>query len=79
MRTPAWLIKEKIMNKVEGGNLPQLRFSEFQKNWIEVRLGGISEFLKGKGISKSDVDVNGQLKCIRYGELYTHYNEVMAL
>ena len=57
---------------------PTLRFPEFDGAWKETRLGDISEFLKGKGISKSDVDIEGKLECIRYGELYTHYGEVIT-
>jgi type I restriction enzyme S subunit len=57
---------------------PILRFPEFKGNWKEIRLGNIAEFLKGKGISKSDVDIKGKLECIRYGELYTHYGEVIS-
>ncbi|WP_419620426.1 restriction endonuclease subunit S, partial [Thiolapillus sp.] len=41
------------------------------------RLGEIGKISKGKGISKSDIKPNGALPCIRYGELYTHYGEVI--
>ena len=40
-------------------------------------MGDIATFSKGKGISKSDIDDDGQLECIRYGELYTTYNEII--
>ena len=40
-------------------------------------MGDIATFSKGKGISKSDIDNDGQLECIRYGELYTTYNELI--
>ena len=43
-------------------------------DWDEVRLGDISTFHKGKGISKKDISHNG-IACIRYGELYTKYSE----
>ena len=46
------------------------------KDWEVVRLGEVCEFLKGKGISKDDLADNGIL-CIRYGELYTTYNEII--
>lgn len=46
--------------------------------WEEKRLGEIALFLKGKGISKDDVVIGGQLECIRYGELYTTYSEVIS-
>lgn len=59
--------------------IPKLRFPEFKDSgeWEEKKLGEICEFLKGKGISKADADELGKLPCIRYGELYTHYREVI--
>jgi len=59
--------------------VPEWRFPEFQNDgeWVEKKLGEVAKFLKGKGISKSDIDENGNLPCIRYGELYTHYNETI--
>ena len=41
------------------------------------KLGNVATFLKGKGISKSDIVEKGNLPCIRYGELYTHYKETI--
>ncbi|WP_158407785.1 restriction endonuclease subunit S [Elizabethkingia anophelis] len=40
-------------------------------------MGEIATFSKGKGISKSDIEENGLTECIRYGELYTYYGEVI--
>lgn len=59
--------------------LPNLRFPEFRNTgeWEEKQLDEIAIFIKGKGISKSDISQNGALPCIRYGELYTHYNETI--
>ena len=59
----------------------ELRFkdddgSEFPE-WVERKLGEVSTFTKGKGISKEDITQNGNIACIRYGELYTHYNETI--
>lgn len=68
------------MNKViENISLPKYRFPNFlyDGEWQEKSLGSIALFLKGKGISKADVIQNGKTPCIRYGELYTHYNEVI--
>ncbi|MDE2797784.1 MAG: restriction endonuclease subunit S [Gemmatimonadota bacterium] len=50
---------------VKNGQLP--------KGWREVRLGEISKFSKGSGITKSEVRDTG-VPCIRYGELYTKHN-----
>lgn len=45
--------------------------------WKEMQLGSMVTFSKGKGISKEDIVVGGKNKCIRYGELYTTYGEVI--
>lgn len=59
--------------------VPKLRFPEFREasRWVEKPLGEQAVFHKGRGISKADLDVNGALPCIRYGELYTRYGEVI--
>ncbi len=64
----------------EGEKVPKYRFPEFEKDgeWEEKKLGNIATFSKGKGISKSNVVKGGSLPCIRYGELYTHYNETIS-
>jgi len=64
------MLKEKML-------VPQLRFSEFEGEWKINKLGQIAKFLKGKGISKNDIINDGENECIRYGELYTTYNEVI--
>jgi type I restriction enzyme S subunit len=66
------------MNK-ENKIVPKLRFPEFlnSSDWSEDTLGNNATFLKGKGISKSDIAENGIYPCIRYGELYTHYRETI--
>lgn len=61
----------------EGERVPRVRFGEFEGEWEEKALGEVASFLKGKGISKSDIIPNGTLPCIRYGELYTHYGETI--
>ncbi len=55
---------------------PIIRFPEFEGSWNESKLGSIATFSKGKGIAKGDISSNGINKCIRYGELYTYYNEL---
>ena len=63
----------------EGETAPRLRFPEFRgaKKWQRMRLEEISTFHKGKGIAKADIAPNGKNLCIRYGELYTTYGEVI--
>ena len=55
-----------------------MRFPGFEGEWTSNRLGDFAKFSKGKGISKIDIDENGETECIRYGELYTHYGEVIG-
>ncbi len=47
-------------------------------NWQRVRLGDIAYFLKGKGLSKSQVSSNAKHECILYGELFTYYDRVIT-
>lgn len=63
----------------EGETRPRLRFPEFRNapEWEQHRLGDIASISKGKGISKADIAVEGRTPCIRYGELYTVYGEVI--
>ncbi len=58
-------------------NLPELRFPEFAEAWQSKKMGRFAKFSKGKGISKNDISADGETECIRYGELYTIYTEVI--
>lgn len=58
-------------------NLPEIRFPEFNGDWKSIQFGDIGKFSKGKGISKEDISEHGATECIRYGELYTTYNETI--
>lgn len=68
-----------MSNETKNKVVPKLRFPEFKDSgdWDEKLLEDVAIFLKGKGISKSDISTNGILPCIRYGELYTHYKEII--
>ena len=56
----------------KNSNSPALRFPGFTDPWQRIRLGEISTFNKGVGISKDQRSVCGN-PCILYGELYTTY------
>ncbi|MGB5888285.1 MAG: restriction endonuclease subunit S [Acinetobacter venetianus] len=68
-----------VLDFQENSVLPKLRFTEFEQEaqWDIKKLANIATFLKGKGISKADIDETGVIPCIRYGELYTTYNEII--
>lgn len=58
--------------------VPRLRFPKFSEAWRADRVGKIAEIFKGKGIAKSDISNDGIHPCIRYGELYTVYGELVT-
>lgn len=64
---------------IEHNHIPALRFPEFLNDgeWEVKRLGEIAEFFKGKGIPKTEASDKGKTPCVRYGELYTHYKEII--
>ena len=59
-----------------------IRFKDDHENdfpdWEEKKLGEIATFSKGSGISKAEVHDDGATPCIRYGELYTLYSELIG-
>ena len=63
--------------KKEEKKIPNLRFPGFKGAWENNALGSIAHFSKGKGISKSEITEDGDLECIRYGQLYTVYGEII--
>jgi type I restriction enzyme, S subunit len=63
------IFSQKLRFKADDG-------SDFP-DWEERKLGEIAKFSKGKGVSKSDISEEGTQECIRYGELYTDYAEVI--
>ena len=46
------------------------------EDWQARPLGTIGSFSKGQGVRKNEAS-SGELPCIRYGEIYTHHNEVV--
>jgi type I restriction enzyme S subunit len=78
--------KKRALNRYKAGVMQKLfsqtiRFTREsgQKfpDWNTSKLGDFVSFSKGKGISKSDISASGKTPCIRYGELYTLYREVI--
>lgn len=65
------------VTKAQGAE-PRLRFPAFSGAWQSRRVGEIADIYKGKGIAKSDISADGIYQCIRYGELYTVYGEVIT-
>lgn len=71
--------KRGIMQKIFSR---EIRFKDEKGNdfpdWKSKKFASVATFLKGKGISKDEIDLSGKNKCIRYGELYTEYTEVIC-
>lgn len=48
-------------------------------NWCVKKLKYVTKkIFKGSGIKKDDVTENGDLGCVRYGEIYTKYNNTIC-
>jgi type I restriction enzyme, S subunit len=45
-------------------------------DWKTLELGQLGTFLKGSGVKKDEAK-SGNLPCIRYGEIYTHHNDII--
>ena len=67
-------IKAGIMQELLTG---ETRLSEFGDRWAATRLGDVSSFHKGKGLSKGELVPFGDEPCIHYGELFTKYPETI--
>ena len=71
--------KKGVMQKIFS---QQIRFKQDDGkpfvDWEKQKLGEVANFSKGKGISKENLVKSGKLKCIRYAELYTFYDEVIS-
>jgi type I restriction enzyme S subunit len=66
-------LKQTAMQQLLTG---QTRLPGFHSKWRETDLGALGQFLKGRGVTK-DQARSGNLACVRYGELYTHHNDVV--
>lgn len=66
-------LKQAAMQELLTG---KIRLPGFHGEWEETTLGELGQFLKGSGVTK-DQTRNGCLACVRYGELYTHHNDVI--
>ena len=80
--------KKELMEQYKKGMMQTLFSQEIRfkdengkdyPDWEEKRLGEVATFSKGKEISKVDISEDGNLECIRYGELYTHYKELIDI
>ena len=47
---------------------------DIPSHWEEKRMKFISKMYKGNGITKLDIIEDGDTPCVRYGEIYTKYD-----
>ena len=59
-------------------NIPQLRFPEFKDEWERKKFDDIFIFSTGKNIKQNEASPEFETPCVRYGELYHMYNEVIS-
>ena len=64
-------IKQATMQQLLTG---RTRLPGFSGAWETKRLGDIGSFSKGRGIKRDEVSDEG-VPCVRYGELYTRYQD----
>ena len=57
--------------------VPELRFKEFSGEWEEQLFNNIFLFKTGKNIKQNEASPEFEIPCVRYGELYHMYNEVI--
>lgn len=63
------------MFPADGESKPKRRFSGFTDDWEQGTIGDFGSFHYGKSAPKWSVTQDATTPCVRYGELYTKYNE----
>ena len=58
-------------------NIPQLRFPEFDDVYQKYFFSEIFNFSTGKNIKQGQASPDFEIPCVRYGELYHMYDEVI--
>ena len=59
-------------------NVPKLRFKEFSENYNKYKFEDIFSFSTGKNIKQNEASPDFEIPCVRYGELYHMYGEVIT-
>ena len=54
----------------------QTEVGAIPEDWEVASLGALGDFSKGSGVRKDEAH-SGDLPCVRYGEIYTHHNDVI--
>lgn len=64
-------IRQGLVQQLLSG---RTRLPGFKESWPSTSLGTLGTFFKGRGVKRDDVRTVG-IPCIRYGELYTAFND----
>lgn len=67
------VIKQGAMQELLTG---KKRLPGFSGKWEKKKLGEIGAFHKGQGIKKDQAQSSG-IPCVRYGEIYTHHDDII--
>lgn len=68
-------LKQATMQQLLTG---KTRLPGFSGEWEVKRLGELGAFLKGSGVKKDQAQ-SGDLRCVRYGEIYTHHHNYVRV
>ncbi|APG65430.1 hypothetical protein LPB136_08710 [Tenacibaculum todarodis] len=60
-----------------GKSIPLIRFPEFSGEWTKKKLSDIGYFYYGKSAPKWSLSKDAKTPCVRYGELYSTFGEVV--
>ncbi|AYN69067.1 restriction endonuclease subunit S [Euzebyella marina] len=58
--------------------VPKLRFPKFYNEWKKIIFEDLFTFSTGKNIKQSEASPDFEIPCVRYGELYHLYSEVIT-
>ena len=59
-------------------NFPRLRFPEFEGEYRQYSFEDLFLFSTGKNIKQNEASREYETPCVRYGELYHLYNEIIS-
>lgn len=71
---PASYLVELAAQAVCPKGYKQTEVGVIPEDWDVASLGSLGSFSKGQGIRKDEA-ASGDIPCVRYGEIYTHYND----
>jgi len=57
---------------------PEVRFKKFAKDWEEIKFNDTFIFSTGRNIKQQEASPEFKTPCVRYGELYHMYGEVIT-